>query len=129
MKLGDLEPEWLLDDGRATPVDAYASAVPPEGVRYVGILFLCPCARCRGSGCTLGVRFANPIGGGAPSPPNSNQIADNRGRRWTVVAGMTFETLTLSPSIDVTKDEHGQPLAPEHQHWHGFVQGGVCTNS
>jgi hypothetical protein len=29
-------------------------------------------------------------------------------------AGDTFDTLTLSPSIDASK----------HGHWHGFIQGG-----
>lgn len=122
MKLVDLDPEWILDDGRCTPiVDAL------KGERFVGILFSCPCVRCQGRGCMLGVRFTNPIGGGPPSPPDDNQVADNNGKRWQVVTGTTFETLTISPSIDVTKDENGQLLPVEQQHWHGHIQSGVCT--
>jgi len=75
----------------------------------------------------LGVRFANPIGGGPPSPRDDNQVADNDGKRWQVVAGSTFETLTISPSIDATKDENGQPRPIEQQHWHGHILGGICT--
>lgn len=115
MRLVDLEPEWILDDNRTSPMAAFTGALLTR--RLVGILFRCPCARCRGDGCMLGIRFANPIGGGPASPRDDDQIGENEGRRWRVVAGDSFETLTIEPSID----------ASAAGCWHGFIRNGVCT--
>ncbi len=117
------EPEWICTNGTQVNV---TEADPPPGFWIVGIIFWCPCAPCVATGKSprLGVRFANPIGG--PDVPTTDQdIAHNRGKRWTR-SGETFATLSITPSIDATKDENDQPLPVDQQHWHGFVTNGVC---
>lgn len=108
MRLTDLQPVWLTD-----------------GPGIVGVLFNCPCAKCRGDGCKLGVRFANPTNGVPPTPNDEARVANNRGRRWVRI-GDSFETLSIQPSIDATKDRDGNDLPREQQHWHGFITNGVA---
>lgn len=108
-RLVDLEPHWLMD-----------------GARRVGIAFDCPCGNCLGKGCMLAVRFANPIGGGDPTPDDQSKVGNNKGKRWTRT-GESFESLTVTPSIDSTKDKDGNPMPPEHQHWHGFITNGAIA--
>lgn len=74
----------------------------------MGVSFICPVHQ---GGCYLGVWFANPVDGGPPHPPDR---PDSGTHRWHRV-GETFETLTLTPSID----------APDH--WHGFIQNGSVS--
>lgn len=69
MKLTDLEPRWVSEQGQSR-----------QGVRF-------RCPRCEDY---VVVPFANPIGGG---PPMSGKF--NLWKR----TGETFETLTLEPSI------------------------------
>jgi hypothetical protein len=114
VKLTELEPRWYGVPGR----------------RGLGLTFRCPgCRKQR-----LGVPFANPRDGLAPSPQQPG------GPLWQRT-GDTFETLTLSPSIDASvvrrESFHAGPegdaafaeanrpcTAGGQQHWHGFVQGG-----
>lgn len=89
MKLVDLNPHWAV----------------VEGAR-VGVTFDCP-GRCCASATfreRIYVPFRNPIGGGdsIPGDPRWNRTGD------------TFETLTLTPSVD----------ASNRGHWHGFVTAG-----
>lgn len=93
MKLTDLEPRWWADE---------------PGRTGMGITFLCPhCKKQR-----LGVAFSNPIDGGKPEHlvhPYTIGSAPEWNR-----SGDTFDTLTLTPSIDASK----------HGHWHGFITNG-----
>lgn len=115
MPLTALEPRWWGD----------ASAPLPDcRVRVLGVTFLCP--HCRT--VRLGIAFANPWDGGPPSPIVSttmpkiirDHIHKHRtfdvppGCLWTRT-GMTFETLSLVPSVDASKSGH----------WHGSVTNGV----
>lgn len=93
MRLTDLDPGWC------TTV---------EGRTGMGVSFRCPCKP--GCGIYLAVWFANPIDGGPPAPPDAMPKP-----RWQRT-GDTFETLTLTPSIDASK-------GPE-PHWHGNIKGG-----
>ena len=43
--------------------------------------------------------------------------------RWTAT-GDTIDTLTLSPSVDLSKIPPEDPASPERCYWHGFVQNG-----
>ena len=98
MKLIDLEPHWHVDK---------------EGREGQGISFLCPhCLKQR-----LGVDFENPIDGGTPIP--SRVIKNGKGEVDFVTfhwkrEGETFETLTLHPSVDASKQGH----------WHGSITKG-----
>ena len=88
MRLVDLSPRWVKDaDGRV-----------------VGLSFECP--HCRTE--RLHAAFENPPDGGPPSGSFVNH--------WKRT-GESFETMTLSPSID----------ASAYGHWHGFITNGEVT--
>ncbi len=84
VRLIDLDPRWYGVDDRAT-----------------GVSLACPCADRPDCPGRLAVGFKNPLDGGEPTTASD--------LRWTRT-GDTFETLTLTPSIDV----------PDH--WHGYMR-------
>jgi hypothetical protein len=97
MRLTELEPRWY---GRRTP----------EGVSgQIGVTFDCPVHR-RAHKCF--VPFVNPIDGGPP---------EVRKHLWQRT-GDTFETLTLTPSVDYTKYDNG--TLRDASCWHGFITNG-----
>lgn len=109
MKLLDLEPRWAGYGGLHGLPEA-------EGKRcYIGVVFLCP--HCRAT--RLGVLFDNPIDDGigwlVDHWPTNQEMRSAR-KLWHR-EGETFDTLSLSPSIDVSA----------HGHWHGFIRNGeIC---
>jgi hypothetical protein len=110
MRLIDLQPRWF--------------DVPGVGTNKDGLTFLCPCAKClAGEPVRLGVQFANPVQGGAGvEMSNRDRLRHVHNLRTFDVppgtlwqrTGDTFETITLSPSLDATRAGH----------WHGFVTNG-----
>lgn len=92
MKLTELDPTWVTTG---------------NGRHGMGVMFECPHCRERYVGCW----FANSIDGG---PPYSEVRHDGTPEPLWQRTGDTFETLTLEPSIDVSKDGH----------WHGYVRNG-----
>jgi hypothetical protein len=104
MKLVDLDPRWAVD------ADIVIGGVARhyENRHGMAVSFECPCcfdpavghARTR-----LAVWFENPIDGG----PKTDD-AD----KWWTRSGESFDTLTLSPSIN----------AEAHGHWHGSISNG-----
>ena len=108
MTLRQLRPRWF--------------ATQP-GRSKQGMTFLCP--HCRS--VRLGVAFANPLDGKRPDPRTGSGKWINRhvhttklfdvppgGPLWTVIAGRTFDDLTLAPSIDCSASGH----------WHGYITDG-----
>ena len=93
IRLTDMEPAWLTTG---------------DGRHGMGVTFNCP--HCDGNQ-SIGVFFANPIDGGPPAPPDVDPSP-----RWQRT-GDTFDTLTITPSIDVSRSGH----------WHGFVTNGNLT--
>lgn len=93
MRLTDLDPHWLKHDGR------------PD----VGIRFRCPCCK----DMWLQVLFLNPMDGGSSVADDDDIQANNSGNRWAR-SGMSFDDMTLSPSID----------ASDVGHWHGWLVDG-----
>jgi hypothetical protein len=89
MLLSELEPSWWT----AT-----------EGRTGMGLAFLCPHCKTQ----MLGVWFANPLDGGPAATADSSPAP-----RWKR-EGETFETLTLTPSIDASTSGH----------WHGHIRNG-----
>lgn len=98
MRLTDLNPGWVGHGGEGTS-NADGSPIPYRA--QVGIAFDCPCG-CD-SRCYIG--FKNPPDGGPP--------CDVRDVNWQR-QGDTFETITLSPSI--------QRIGGCG--WHGWIQNG-----
>lgn len=96
MKLTELDPKWISHAGRDR----------------VGVRFLCP--HCRST--YLAVLFKNPVDGGFPVSDAYDGIGANFGNRWQR-DGDTFDTLSISPSIDTSGTGH----------WHGYVTGGVAA--
>jgi hypothetical protein len=107
MKLSDLNPRWTVA----------AQWLEPGGViRFnqdnfwgregMGLSFDCPhCITQR-----IGVWFSNPIDGKSPI---SGVCLWKRERE-------TFETLTLTPSINTTETK-----IDVEKHWHGFIKNGI----
>jgi len=100
MRLVDLDPRWGVD--RADVVIGGERRYVPDRAG-MGITFWCP--HCRAT--RLAVWFVNPVDG---RPPHAAK------HLWTR-AGESFETLTLTPSID----------ASESGHWHGFITNGEVS--
>jgi hypothetical protein len=98
MRLVDLAPHWVgLCPGHA-----------------IGITFLCP--HCRQT--RIGVAFDVPIGGEHLENIIGRSVAaqltsEFQNKKWHR-EGDTFDTLTLTPSIDTS----------EHGHWHGHITNG-----
>lgn len=95
MRLVELDPSWISTG---------------NGRRGMGVIFLCPHCRDEYVGCW----FRNPLDGG---PPYAEPRHDGSPEPLWAREGETFDTLTLTPSIDVS----------HRGHWHGFVTGGVVT--
>src|SRR5580692_11371732 len=101
MRLVDLAPKWSVDPD----IHVGDRVVHDPDRRGMGITFACPhCVALHpgeplergGPVKFLGVFFRNPVDGKAPSDD-----ADDL-HLWTRT-GDAFETLTLSPSVDVSK--------------------------
>lgn len=94
MKLVNLHPAWTSA--------GFGGTARPRA----GIYFDCPGLCCSGTGSPqrIHVPFRNPDDDGP-------EIAGEP--RWQRI-GTTFETLTLTPSVDASK----------FGHWHGFVTAG-----
>jgi hypothetical protein len=99
LKLVDLGPRWVGAGGEGIR-NADGSPVPER--RGVGVSFDCPCGGC---GTRAFIPFNNPLDGHGPHDPSRN--------RWDR-AGDTFETLTLTPSI-----QRVGGCA-----WHGYITQG-----
>lgn len=109
MRLIDLQPRWVAEYGA------------PEGTKQ-GVSFRCP--HCQSESTRLAVFFDVPICG-APAvdikavhrsqADESQHLHDHHvGSVLWHREGDSFETLTLTPSVD----------ASHFGHWHGFVTGG-----
>ena len=104
MRLTDLNPRWVGTGGEGVTRDGQ----PVPWQDGVAISFDCPCGspEC-GRAC---IEFTNPLGGGPPTRTDNHT--------WQR-EGDTFETLTLTPSI--------QRL--DNCRWHGFIRAGEIVNA
>lgn len=86
------------------------------------------------------VLFMNPLDHQPPLKNDDKTVANNRGQRWAR-SGMTFEEMSLHPSIDASKVNradytdgadgdiaYAKACRPctigGSQHWHGYVLHG-----
>lgn len=114
MRLLDLEPHWVS-----------AAWCPPSA--KLGVRYLCPCCRQ----IRLANFLKNPICGNdaidlqrlfeardCDHPDFQKWLADTHiGSTLWQRSGDTFETLTLTPSVDASK----------FGHWHGFITNGEMS--
>ncbi len=100
MKLTELNPRWV---GLPGPI-------------YDGVSFDCPHCRTQ----RLAIRFSPPID---PNDwwPNITQPTYAGQLVWTRTGGDTFDTLTITPSVDASG-----PVEFSN-HWHGFITNGEVT--
>jgi len=110
MKLTELEAEFV--GGYKENPESYRHLPSVEGAQ--GVLFICP--KCENH--SILCWFANPRN--APKVPDS--VFPKPGR-WTF-SGETIETLTLDPSIDLSKIDQKNPASATRCYWHGFVANG-----
>lgn len=96
MRLTELNPRGVLD----ADVVVGGQTIHDEHRDWMGISFECP--HCRA--VRIAVFYANPLDGKA---------ASDEGLLW-VRTGDSYETLTLSPSVDASKSGH----------WHGWIING-----
>jgi len=120
MRLTDLNPHWLDAGGDGVfETDAEGKEVPVPKRTGIGVLFDCPC------GCefTVFVPFVVALDGS--STPKTAKNWDR--------TGDTFETLTLSPSIQRVRvpretaealKEYPIGTWPGDCEWHGWVEKG-----
>lgn len=94
-----MNPRWAID----ADIVIGGHSVHDENRHGMAISFDCPCCRTT----RLAIFFANPIDGKAPTDDRDAE------HLWTRT-GETFETLSLSPSIDASK----------YGHWHGRITNG-----
>lgn len=104
MRLIDLEPSWM---------------VLRQGGDVVGLTFRCP--HCppgeRGQTTYLGVMFTSVIDRDSANTEEvawPDYMAKRPGKHFWKRTGDTFENLTISPSVDVSKEGH----------WHGHITNG-----
>lgn len=106
-KLTDLNPQWLGHGGEhvyASKEDAEVGKSIPYRDK-VGVEFDCPCGN-KDEQHRLFIEFKNPPDGGPPCDPRAHAT-------WHRY-GDTFETLSLSPSI-----QRHTPCK-----WHGYITNG-----
>ena len=104
MRLTALHPKWI-DGGPGLTKDGQ----PGRDRHGVGVTFDCPCGAC-GQPCVL--LFSNPLDGLGLDDPTAAKILYDR-------AGETFETLTVTASIDRPR--------PQGCGWHGTLTQGEVT--
>lgn len=113
MRLTELDPHWI---------GAYGDVPEDLAIHdHIGVSFDCPLHRNH----RLAVLFGNPAldeefireVAARGLPADCGTHVERPGQSLWQRAGMTFEDLTLSPSID----------ASAHGCWHGFITGGAVA--
>lgn len=102
MRLAELNPAWY-------------HWAHDRGGGAIGVHFDCPVHRGSPQAHRVFVPFRNPIG---PAQPEQRRNLWDR-------TGESFETLTLSPSVDYTRLDNGQ--AHDASCWHGFIRDGAVS--
>lgn len=111
--LVQLDPLFVGSGGEGV-TDKDGNPVPRrEGI---GLSFRCPCGK-HDEYDRVFVTFANPIDGG---PPLDRGYTGDRGLPTWHRTGETFETMTLSPSI--------QRADPNGCRWHGHIINGAAVD-
>lgn len=104
----------------------------------VGIRFQCPL--CKDT--QIAVLFLNALDGFPSVPDDKEACGNNGGKRWSR-SGLTFEDMSLHPSIDATTKRGSYPEGAEgdvqfaaanrpcteggSNHWHGYLLHGEIS--
>ena len=122
MKLSDLEAKFV---GRFAPseyqhdpkVQSWGFFENVSVVDAQGVLFICP--KCQSH--SVLIMFANPRSGqvvpAIAFPKNE--------KRWRFM-GDTIDTLTLTPSVDLSQITPENPASQERCYWHGWIKNGTA---
>lgn len=104
MRLADLEPEWTVatTSGGFRRTDNFAEAQ--------GIIFACP-YHYRKNGGLVGTHSILIWFAGRGVPDEYTPLP-----RWSIAGGDSFDNLSVTPSIDLTRGESDE--------WHGFITNG-----
>ena len=115
MKLSNLEPQFVIHELKENlKIDVHVDSLS----KATRIFFLCPVCYIKNNG---------PIGThGIIVTFKDRNVPDELGShnkegqptRWSV-SGNNYDDLTLSPSIDISRDLPGE--------WHGFITNGEVT--
>ena len=108
MKLADLEAKFIVDFKIIDGKSQWRESDSVDGAQ--GVCFICP--KCQGH--SILVPFANPQNATVIPQEAFEKIRF----RWTF-SGESIETLSLQPSVDLSKD-----AVPGTCLWHGFVANG-----
>lgn len=119
MKLTDLDATFI---GKFAIVLHYGWKKPSfyhladiEGAQ--GVMFICPkCGRH-----SILLWFANPRN--ASAVPIGSFPGNEY--RWTM-SGESIETLSITPSIDLSRVTPENPASPNRCYWHGYVTSGLA---
>lgn len=114
MKLTDLDAVFV-GMYQKTLITSYQELRSVEGAQ--GVLFVCP--KCQNH--SILCWFKNPRNS-QPVPED----AEPKPGRWTFT-GDTIDTLTLTPSVDISKVDAQNPASETRCYWHGFIQNGDAT--
>jgi hypothetical protein len=112
MRLAELEATFV---GEYNAQGGFRELPTVEGAQ--GLLFICP--KCQNH--SVLVWFKNPRN--APVVPID---ALPKPGRWSF-SGDTINTVSLVPSVDLSKIDTEHPASPCRCYWHGFVKDGDAT--
>lgn len=114
MKLNSENSFFVGDWKHVNNVTSFTHGVPVSQAQ--GVIFECP--KC-GNHSVL-VWFAN--------PQNGLRVPDdvNPKPRWTF-SGDSLETLTLTPSVDLSRIDDEHPADASRCYWHGWVTNGEAN--
>lgn len=121
MKLTELQPKWIGLNGEHLWLgvrDGHGRAGWSGQNPHFGLTFLCPHCREQRIGVMFKpfidpddlVKLATWALPGAPNP-NTGEVTEVL---WWTRTGDTFDALSLTPSIDLSK----------YGHWHGYITNG-----
>jgi hypothetical protein len=115
LNLSELEPHFVIHTKRnEDKIDVYTELLSEA----TGIFFLCPVCFKKNNGPigTHGI-IVTFIGKDVPDDLGSHN-KEGQPTRWNV-SGTDYKDLTLTPSIDISRDSPGE--------WHGFITNGEVS--
>lgn len=115
MRLSQLEATFVGNLCYTDSRESFRHLPTKDGAQ--GLLLICP--KCQNH--SVLIWFLNPCNA-APVPAEAKPGPG----RWTF-SGDGIETLSLTPSVDLSKIDNEHPESPCRCYWHGFVTNGEAS--